>query len=118
MTVAESRVLIQFLLLCVGGCTLALRAQRPEPATVAIHNTPGEHLQQVILKAARVKPVESVWLGSVSPAPMGTTQQIGRRTDPRPVGVGEHESQWPGRTSPTDLPVSQAGSVVLSLNMG
>ena len=63
---------------------MASRARRPEPGAVAIHNASGEHLQQVVLKAARVKPGQPVRLGSVSPVPMGTTQQFGRRTDPPP----------------------------------
>ena len=68
-----------------GGCTSTSQPPRVYPGIIAIHNASDKDLQQVMLTEARSEPGESVRLGSVSPVPMGTIQQIVRGTNAPPL---------------------------------
>ena len=72
-------------LLCGLGCALVPQARHAEPASIVVKNMSGGHLSWVVLAEARTKPGQSVRLGRISPVPVGTTQGMGRRTDPPPL---------------------------------
>jgi hypothetical protein len=73
------------LIASAGGCSSASQPPRVYPGIIAIHNASDKDLQQVMLREARSGPGESVRLGSVSPVPMGTIQQIVRGTNAPPL---------------------------------
>jgi hypothetical protein len=67
------------------GCALMPQAPRAEPASIFVKNVSGGHLRWVTLTEARKKSGQSVRLGTISPVPAGTSQGMGRRSDPPPL---------------------------------
>ncbi len=79
-------IFVGIAVLLIGvGCALIPQAQHAEPASIFVKNMSGGHLRWVTLTEARKKPGESVRLGTISPVPAGTSQGMGRRTDPPPL---------------------------------
>jgi hypothetical protein len=72
-------------LLCGLGCALVPHVRRAEPASIVVKNMSGAHLSWVVLAEARKKPGQSARLGTISPVPAGTSQGMGRRTNPPPL---------------------------------
>jgi hypothetical protein len=69
-------------LLLGAGCAPVSRARYAEPGDILVKNMSGKHLSWVVLREARAKKGQPVRLGRFSPVPVGSTQGVGRATNP------------------------------------
>jgi hypothetical protein len=66
------------------GCAVVSQTRHAEPSSVLVRNMSAGPLSWIVLAEARKKPGQSVRLGRISPVLAGTTQGMGRPTDPPP----------------------------------